>query len=405
MIKDLQRTISVISDINKYISDNMRCLSNKSIYRDISEIPKRVVALGDIHGDFEALINILYDSAIIDKNGNWIARDTFLVQTGDLFDKYRNRPLEQNVILKDGSIYDLSQNTVNYKPEFGNPDDELVIIGYLTDLHQQAVYGNFGNSRVILCLGNHEYLNTKIRGYEQYMNQFMNPSIQQFYGGPELNIRDKILKPSKGDLAVRFACIFKVCVVIGNFIFLHGGINNFNFSNINKIEDIEQFNNSLYDYFLLGKPFPEEIIESHYGLLWNREFSQEDSIQKTSCNKFYTLMKKIGEPDLNMVIGHTPQLRNVNSFVAKYDPDVAQRYPYITRINSACDNRIYRIDTMMSRAFNLGVHDYREVQYGRLNSLEINFKENGLLDSVYNIYHSGRVKLAKTNSIPKIPEL
>lgn len=404
MIKDLQRTSSVITDINRYISNDMRCLNNKSIYRDISEMPKRVVALGDIHGDFEALINILYDSAVIDKNGNWIARDTFLVQTGDLFDKYRNMPLLENVILKDGSLYDVSKNSVSYKPEFGNPDDELVILGYLTDLHQQAIYGDFGNSRVILCLGNHEYLNTKIRGSEQYMNQYMNTSIEQFYGGPELKMRDKILKPSKGDLAVRFACIFKVCVVIGNFIFLHGGINNFNFSKIRKIEDIDHINNSLYDYFLLGKPFPEEISDSHYGLLWNREFSQEDSIQMASCNKYYSLVNRIGERDLNMVIGHTPQLENVNSFVSRYDPDVAQRYPYTTRINSACGDRIYRIDTMMSRAFNIGVKDYREVQYGRLNALEINFNKDGSLRNVYNIYHSGRDKFAKTINIPQVQE-
>jgi hypothetical protein len=404
MIKDLKRTNSVISDINRYVSDNMRCLNSKSIYRDVSEMPKRVVAIGDIHGDFEALINILYDSLIIDKNGNWIAKDTFLVQTGDLFDKYRNMSLKQNVILKDGSIYDISKNSANYKPEFGNPDDELVILGYLTDLHAQAIYGDFGNSRVILCLGNHEYLNTTIRGSEQYMRQYMNLSIEQYYGGPDLTTREKILKPSKGDLAVRFACIFKICVVIGNFIFLHGGINNFNFSNINKIEDIENINNKLYDYLLLGKPMPEEIIDQQYGLLWNREFSDERGIQRTSCNKYYSLIKRIGESDLNMVIGHTAQSENASAYVRQYDPDVTKKYPYTTRINSACGDRIYRVDTMMSRAFNIGVNDYREVQYGRLNSLEINFNSDGSMGEIYNIYHSGSSKFIKTKNIQQVPE-
>jgi hypothetical protein len=404
MIKDLKRTNSVISDINRYVSDNMRCLTSKSIYRDVSEMPKRVVAIGDIHGDFEALINILYDSLIIDKNGNWIAKDTFLVQTGDLFDKYRNMSLKQNVILKDGSIYDISKNSANYKPEFGNPDDELVILGYLTDLHAQAIYGDFGNSRVILCLGNHEYLNTTIRGSEQYMRQYMNLSIEQYYGGPDLTTREKILKPSKGDLAVRFACIFKICVVIGNFIFLHGGINNFNFSNINKIEDIENINNKLYDYLLLGKPMPEEIIDQQYGLLWNREFSDERGIQRTSCNKYYSLINRIGERDLNMVIGHTAQSENASAYVRQYDPDVTKKYPYTTRINSACGDRIYRVDTMMSRAFNIGVNDYREVQYGRLNSLEINFNSDGSMGEIYNIYHSGSSKFIKTKNIQQVPE-
>jgi hypothetical protein len=404
MIKDLKRIGSVVSNINKYISDDMKCLTNKSIYRDVSEMPKRIVALGDIHGDFEALLNILYDSQVIDKSGNWIAKDTFLVQTGDIFDKYRNMKLDQNVILNDGSLYDISVKSPDYKPEYGNPDDELVILGYLTDLHQQAIYGDFGNSRVILCMGNHEHLNTRIRGSEQYMSQYMNTSLEQFYGGPDLPIRDKILKPSKGDLAVRFACIFKVCVVIGNFIFLHGGINNFNFNNIRKIEDIEHINNHLYNYFLIGKPLPEEITEQIYGLLWTREYSNVNGIDRSSCNKFFSLANRIGERDLNMVIGHTPQLLNASAYVSTYDPDVVKKYPYTTRINSVCGNRIYRIDTMMSRGFNIGVNDYREVQFGRLNALEINFNPDGSMDKVYNIYHSGNANFVKTEHIRQVPE-
>ena len=404
MIRDLKRIDPIITNINKYISNDMKCLSNKSIYRDVSEMPKRIVAIGDIHGDFEALLNILYDSQVIDKNGNWIAKDTFLVQTGDIFDKYRNMHLEQNVILKDGSVYDINKNTRDYKPEYGNPDDELVILAYFTDLHQQAIYGDFGNSRIILCMGNHEHLNTKILGNEQYMNQYMHNTIEQFYGGPNLNIRDRILKPGKGDLAVRFACIFKICVVIGDFIFLHGGINNFNFNKITKIEDIDYFNNNLYDYFLLGKPLPEEIIDSHYGLLWNREFSDHRGIQRSSCYKYYSLINKIGERDLNMVVGHTPQLQDATAYVSTYDTEVVKKYPYTTRINSACNDRIYRIDTMMSRGFNINVKDYREVQYGRLNALEINLKDDGTTGAIYNIYHTGDLRFGKTVNIQQIRE-
>jgi hypothetical protein len=78
-----------------------------------------------------------------------------------------------------------------------------------------------------------------------------------------------------------------------------------------------------------------------------------------------------------MVIGQTPQLLNASAYVSTYDPDVVKKYPYTTRINSVCGNRIYRIDTMMSRGFNIGVNDYREVQFGRLNALEINFNPDG----------------------------
>jgi hypothetical protein len=405
MIKDLHRISGIISDINKYISFDMRCLSNKSIYRNTDELPKRIVAIGDIHGDFEALLNILYDSEVIDTTGKWIARDTFVVQTGDIFDKYRNMHLEENVILKDGSLYDISKNTSQYKPEYGLPDDELVLIGYLTDLHQQAIYGDFGNSRIILCLGNHEHLNTKLNNNKKYMKQYMNNTVEQFYGGPEVNIRERIFKPGKGDLAVRFACIYKICVVIGNFIFMHGGINRFNFNNISKIEDIEMLNNNLYDYFLIGKPLPEEITDSEFGILWSRELSNNQGISKLSCNKFQYILDKIGEKSLVLVIGHTPQDANMSTFVSTYDPIVAKKYPYTTRINSACGQRIYRIDTMMSRGFSSHITDYREPQYGRLNSLEINLNSHGLSDSIYNIYHTGEKNMGKTDQIFKVPDI
>jgi hypothetical protein len=395
MDRFIKRINASRKDIDKYIIDNIKCLSNSSIYRNPDEMPKRIVAIGDIHGDLEALINILYDSDIIDTNGKWIARDTFLVQTGDIMDKYRNMELYQNVILKDGSTYNIQQNPITYKPEYGNPDDELVILGYLTDLHNQAIYGDFGNSRVILCFGNHEYLNTQLKKNLQYIDQYMNKSIYDFYGNPDLKERERILNPGKGDLIVKFACIFKVVVVIGDFMFMHGGLNNFNFSNIQKIEDIDKLNNRLMDYFLLGKPLPQEIVDGEYGILWNRELSNRKYIERTSCMKYFKILDRIGERHLNLVIGHTPQHTERTDLAIVNSPDLNgdTEQPYITRITKACGNRIFRIDTMMSRAFNLGTVDYRKVQLGKLNALEIILNPDGSPKNIFNIFHKGKTEI------------
>jgi hypothetical protein len=182
-------------------------------------------------------------------------------------------------------------------------------------------------------------------------------------------------------------------------MFMHGGINNFNFNSVKTIEDIDNINNTLYDYFLLGKPLPEEITDQELGLLWNRELSDNAGITNRSCYKYFSLIKKIGEPDLVLVVGHTPQNENASAHVSTYDPNVVKKYPYTTRINSACVQRIYRIDTMMSRGFTSNIDDYREVQYGRLNALEINLKQDGTTDTIYNIYHTG-----KTQNIISVPE-
>ena len=47
----------------------------------------RLLAIGDIHGDYEALVAILQEAHIVDSEGHWTAGDTVLVQTGDFLDR------------------------------------------------------------------------------------------------------------------------------------------------------------------------------------------------------------------------------------------------------------------------------------------------------------------------------
>ena len=47
----------------------------------------RIVALGDVHGDYRNFIEILRDADVIDRRGNWIGGSTHFVQLGDLPDR------------------------------------------------------------------------------------------------------------------------------------------------------------------------------------------------------------------------------------------------------------------------------------------------------------------------------
>ena len=64
-------------NIVEYIN-SIHSIDNKSVFLDPHELPKKIVAVGDIHGDLEALFKILLDAKIIDISGKWIAIDTFL---------------------------------------------------------------------------------------------------------------------------------------------------------------------------------------------------------------------------------------------------------------------------------------------------------------------------------------
>eukprot|EP01084_Bolivina_argentea_P129507 228718_1 len=85
----------------------------------------KVVAIGDLHGDLSQTLKLLQLTGIVDENGTWIAKDTILVQTGDIVDRGH-------------------QSLEIYKLFFS--------------LRQQALSHN---SLMLQILGNHEMLNLK----------------------------------------------------------------------------------------------------------------------------------------------------------------------------------------------------------------------------------------------------
>jgi len=48
---------------------------------------RRIVAVGDVHGDFDTFVTVLRDAGIVDKSNKWAGGATHLVQTGDCVDR------------------------------------------------------------------------------------------------------------------------------------------------------------------------------------------------------------------------------------------------------------------------------------------------------------------------------
>ncbi|MFP6838139.1 MAG: metallophosphoesterase [Pseudohongiellaceae bacterium] len=83
----------------------------------------RIVAVGDIHGDYENFVKVLTAAGLIDRRGIWAADDTHFVQLGDL-------------------------------PDRGPDTDE--IIEHMKNLERQA---RRGGGMVHALIGNHEAMN------------------------------------------------------------------------------------------------------------------------------------------------------------------------------------------------------------------------------------------------------
>ena len=89
---------------------------SQSVFSDV----RRILAIEDLHGNYPGFKRILQDAGILDKRGHWQARDTHLVQLGDILGR-GGEP---------GKIFKLLKRMEEEAPQFG--------------------------SRVHMLLGNHE---------------------------------------------------------------------------------------------------------------------------------------------------------------------------------------------------------------------------------------------------------
>lgn len=86
-------------------------------------LAERVVAVGDLHGDYDAYLDIVEAAGIADKKGNWTGADTVFIQLGDFTDR---------------------------------GPDSLKIVHHLQELEQAAP--KLGG-KIVVLVGNHEAMN------------------------------------------------------------------------------------------------------------------------------------------------------------------------------------------------------------------------------------------------------
>lgn len=161
---------------------------------------KRIIAIGDIHGDFTFLIFLLKIARVIDyKNENdyeWIGGETHVVQLGDQIDNCR----PTNFLCSE------QKNSPNDRAE----DTKIIDFMYELDIRAQKMGG-----RVISLLGNHELLN--LSGEMSYVSH---KNIQEFG-----TVKERIKSfSSKGKYGKKLICTHPTAIIIGSNLFVHAGI-------------------------------------------------------------------------------------------------------------------------------------------------------------------------------------
>lgn len=252
---------------------------------------RRIIAIGDVHGDYRVLIQCLQLARVVNDKERWIGGDTVVVQLGDQIDS-------------------------RCRADFCEADDrgdELRIVYYLDRLHREAQVAGGG---VYSILGNHEIMN--INGDFSYASGV---GVASFDG--EKSRQDRF-RPG-GDLATYLACHRNVVLRIGSFLFVHGGL----VRATAKQYSLEDINRIVREYMLgtRGRSREvEDLIDGSGSPLWSRRYTRDGGDR--NCSELVETLD--GLQLAGMVVGHTVQSKG---------------------INSSCNDRLWKTDVALSRSF------------------------------------------------------
>jgi hypothetical protein len=105
--------------------------------------PSRIVAIGDVHGDYDALRAILRQAALVDDAGRWSGGDAVFVQTGDILDRGENVREVMDLLMALGPQAQAAGGRVEVL--LGN-HEAMNVIGMLRDVNP-GVYASFADDQ------------------------------------------------------------------------------------------------------------------------------------------------------------------------------------------------------------------------------------------------------------------
>src|SRR5438309_5323276 len=278
--------------------------------------PQRIIAVGDLHGDFNAWQTIARSASLIDGSGHWAAGNTILVQMGDITDR---------------------------------APDSLKIVRSLQQLQKEAPRKG---GKAIVILGNHEAMN--LLGDNRYTTA---GEYAAFADSQSAARRDRVYEASRAKLEAaaraadpkaaaeqvraawmaehplgwvehtlawgpsgelgKWATRNPAVAKIGGTLFVHGGIS----TEYSKL-GIDEINKRVAAAMSAGDDRPNSILSDPLGPLWYRGLVTRDADADaeraqskppapalTADQELDVVLPALGAQ--RIVIAHTPQLNGI----------------------------------------------------------------------------------------------
>jgi len=249
------------------------------------ELPTRIVAIGDLHGDLDAARSALRLAGAIDGNDRWIGEDLVVVQTGDILDR---------------------------------GDQESEIMALFDRLGGEAE--TFGGAVHVLN-GNHEIMNSYLDfryvtegGFADFgeagaaeagateAGDLGSPDSLLSSFDPTQRQRVAAFRP--GGPSARALAQRPFSLVVESTVFVHGGI-------LPEHVDrgLDGMEAEVHSWLLNEAPQPE-WIRGDRSPVWTRLYSDQPNF--AACDTLTQVLDRLGVQ--RMVVGHTVQKTGVTAF-------------------------------------------------------------------------------------------
>jgi calcineurin-like phosphoesterase family protein len=228
--------------------------------------PRRLVAIGDLHGDLGSARAVLRAAGAIDEHDRWIGGDLVVVQTGDVLDR---------------------------------GDDERALLDLIGELETEA---HAAGGAFVFLLGNHELMNGA--GDFRYvtpagMHAFDGVAGAPAGGAPEPRSRLAVLGAG-GSYARRLAR-HAVIAIVGDTVFSHAGVLG---EWVRRVDEVNQTARCWLD----GQASePPVALTSDDSPVWTRAAGGAE----VDCAQITAALAALGVR--RMVVGHTVQDGGITS--------------------------------------------------------------------------------------------
>ena len=217
---------------------------------------ERIVAVGDVHGDFDQFVKTLRAAEVVDDKNKWIAGKTHLVQLGDIL---------------------------------GRGTESRKVLDLMMGLEPQAAAAG---GAVHALIGNHEAMVLE----DDW--RYVQPEDQEGYGGVK-EFRDAMSAAGKYGQWIRK---HNTAIKINDLVFVHAGITP-SFARLS----LGQLNKTLREE--LAKGVVDGAATDPFGPLWDRSLALDDPQKVTQ--ELVAVLRRYGAS--RMVVGHNVSREGVSA--------------------------------------------------------------------------------------------